>query len=248
MPGVRIEECVVTLPVSGTVSAAILSSSPPLTVASQGYSYDLVDSFWEPSKVDPMTDISLVIQEEHSNIHNGITYGAFNVGTPKGIGATTNIYLKTPAATNTWIHMLPKWETAGAAYLRILEAPTVTSATGTPRLCSNRNRNVSDASIVIDNEASPASGYYSADATVTASGTIVYQEYAGTNRNAGEETRANNEWVLKQGTSYVFEMTSDSVGNTLSLNLIWYEWDNTGVFGGFSDTISYAYNFDSGGP
>lgn len=169
----------------------------------------------------------LTIATDHAEVHDGDAYSTWWAATGKTTSQTVNIYLKTPNTTKN-IHMIAAWAASGESIARIYEAPTITSNTGTNGItATNRNRNISDASGVLDNATSPAAGKVGRDVTKTADGTILYTEYAGAGKNFGGENRGEQEWVLKQNTVYLFEVESRVAGGiSLNLFLAWYEHTN----------------------
>jgi hypothetical protein len=188
--------------------------------------YRSSDSTYQPVRLDQATHALKAVDYAHSEIHKGAHFMAHYYATGKNDGETINIYLKTPNTTK-WGHMVMQWSASGAAFGRIREAPTVTSNTGTNgQAINNNNRNVATASDMVDNATSPAAGKFGVDVTITAAGTIIYEEYAGAAKNQGGIGRNDEEIILDQNAAYVFEVESDAAGLTLSMNLLWYEHTN----------------------
>ena len=162
----------------------------------------------------------------HHEIHAGDSFTKEHLAVSKNDGETINIYLKT-ANTAKWCHMFMGWSSGGAAYGRIYEAPTITANTGTNgQAVFNRNRNSTTISGVFDNATSPVVNKTGIDVTKTGDGTIIYTRYTGAAKKEGGEFRAENEFMLKPNTAYLFEVESDAAGITLSLYLNWYEHEN----------------------
>lgn len=69
--------------------------------------------------------------------------------------------------------------------------------------------------------------------TVTVAGTQIAQAYIGGGTGvggsrSGSDTKADNEWVLKQNTVYTITFTNDSSGdNVVNVNNVWYEETST---------------------
>lgn len=172
---------------------------------------------------DSMSSAGVTIDLSHHEIHDGKHFVAWFSGTAKGDGDKLNIYLKAPNTT-TRIHMFAQFSSSGAAYSRIRQAPTVTSDTGTNGVAIyNNDCNSANASTVYDNAASPAVNKVGNNVTVTAPGTVKYQDYAGTAKQIGTTARVDSEFILKQNTAYVFESESDAAGLALNIILKWYE-------------------------
>lgn len=185
--------------------------------------YRSSDSTYQPVRLDKATNTIQTIDYAHHEIHAGSHFSCSYYATGKNDGQTINIYLKTPD-TAKWGHMIFNWSASGAAFGRVREAPTVTANTGTNgQSIFNSNRNSATTSDMWDNAAVPVQGKFGYDVTVTAPGTIIYEEYAGAAKNQGGMGRNDEEIILDQNTAYVFEVESDAAGITLSMRLEWYE-------------------------
>ena len=184
----------------------------------------LSDTTVRPVDVDDSTHALTTIDYPHHEIHSGSYYCAFHNASGKNDGTTINIYMKTPAATK-YVHIFTEWSTSGSAYFNIREAPTVTANSGTNgNVPMNHNRNlIANASGVFDNATTPVVNRYGKDVTVTAPGTLIHQEYAGTGRTSGGANRNSDEFILLANTAYVFEVESDAAGLTLSMVCKYYE-------------------------
>jgi len=177
------------------------------------------------TKLDAISNALVGIDYAHHELHSGDEFTICHSASGKNDGQTINIYLKTPNTTKL-IHMLINWSANGQAYLNVREAPTVTANTGTPAQIYNRYRDSLTTSVVLDNETVPVANKVNLDATVTAPGTIIMQEFAGAAKQFGALVRGNDEFILKANTAYVFEVESDAAGLVLSLCLSWYEHTN----------------------
>lgn len=176
--------------------------------------------------LDGVSQAITTIDSLHHEIHEGDAYSINFYDVSKGDGTTINAYFKTPN-TSKRIHCFFQWSASGAAFGRILEAPTVTSNTGTnAKDIYNKNRNSSNTSEVVDNATSPAAGKFATDVTITGNGTILSVEYSGAAKSVGGESRNESEFVLKPNTAYVFQVESDAAGLTLALRVGWYEHSN----------------------
>lgn len=157
----------------------------------------------------------------HDRIHNGESFSVFHNNSSLASGSTMNIYFKTDATASKAPHIIASAYGSGEFDFEILEAPTVTSATGTTQVVFNKNRQSSNVSSVLDNQASPVAGSVMLDVTTTADGTIISQDFLGANKDGGQAT-FENERVLKTDTAYVFRLTSRSASNRVHINLDWY--------------------------
>jgi hypothetical protein len=176
--------------------------------------------------VDDSTHAITTVDYAHHEVHSGSFFAAFHSAGSKNDGTTINIYFKTPNTTK-YIHSLVQYSASGAAYCRIREAPTVTANTGTNAIdIYNHNRTSTKASTVYDNATSPAAGKYGKDVTVTAGGTVIYEDYSGSARSFAAASRSNDEFILSPNTAYVFEVESDAAGLVLDLMVSWYEHTN----------------------
>lgn len=172
---------------------------------------------------DDVSGSKIWIDFPHHELHEGAAFTAFHAAGSKNDGDKINIYIKTPNTT-TRLHMYTEWSASGAAYFRILEAPTVTANTGTNAVAViNRERNSSTASTVVDNATSPAANKYGKDVTITNDGTKVWEEFSGAAKSAAGSGRSTNEFILKANTAYCFEAESDASSLVLAMTLSWYE-------------------------
>jgi hypothetical protein len=158
------------------------------------------------------------IDTDHSYIHEGILFTAFNQFTLDAAGVG-RIVLTTPA--DKYIHYRnEKVSTSGdKVTIELFEAPTVTAATGTAVTPINQNRIcgiVARVGVLID-------------PTVTAEGTKIGQAFIGGGTGTGQarsgaDTAQNNEIVLKRSTQYLVKITNGSSNsNIIQVNPIWYE-------------------------
>jgi hypothetical protein len=174
------------------------------------------------------------VEYDHHEIHDGSAYHVhYSVTTANSDGDVTGIMFTTPNTTK-WIHLVASFACSGAAEAIILEAPTLADAgDGTDKVVLNRNRNSSNVSAVQSLEDTPTVGSVTTmneaewTAVGVSAGTELSHEYlaAGTSpRAAGGTTRGGQEWLLKQGTTYVFYLQNNGASaNTHSIDLEWYE-------------------------
>jgi hypothetical protein len=201
-----------TVTVDGAVTVTGTTTSQ-----TQGYN----GTNWQNVRIDLSTRSFQTIDYAHHEIHAGSYYVVGHAAGSKGDGDKINIYLKTPD-TASWVHMFVRWSASGAAYMRVLEGPTVTANTGTTQLVYNRNRNSNNTTTVWNNATTPVQGSVMKDATVTNNGTMVYEEFSGAARTFGAASRNSEEIILKQNTVYIFEVESDAAGLVLDIDLDYY--------------------------
>jgi hypothetical protein len=166
--------------------------------------------------IDGATASMQVIDYAHHEIHDGNVYCLTHVGT-EGNTDVVEITLKTPNTTE-WFHMLANFRATGEGNFTIVEAVTRDSG-GAAAIPVNHNRNSSNTS--------SATGVFKGATSAnpisySAAGTVIWREDFGSVRSPSE-SRALNEWVLKQNTEYVFRMTSEEAANEMWLGLVWYE-------------------------
>lgn len=168
------------------------------------------------------TDGTAVTEDRtHKRIHDGHSFMTHHNDSALASASTINVYFKTDASQ--LVHILYNVIGSDAFDFEILEAPTVTSNTGTnAHPVYNKNRNSATVSTVLDNATSPAGDKVGLDVTVTADGTIINSEVFGNNKGGGDFSLIR-EIVLKLNTAYVFRLTSRSAGNRCHINLDWYE-------------------------
>jgi hypothetical protein len=164
---------------------------------------------------------AITMAREHNLTHEGKSFRAFHNHSSLGSGSTINIFFTTASTPN--VNLIFNISGSVSFDFELLEAPTVTSNTGTHgQAVINKNRNSATASTVLDNATSPESGVFTIDATVTADGTIIASEVFGSNKGGGDYS-LTREMILKSSTAYVFRLTSQDAGNRVHINLDWYE-------------------------
>ncbi len=61
------------------------------------------------------------------------------------------------------------------------------------------------------------------NATVTATGSLLYVDFVGSDRNYGGGTRSEEEYVLKTGDTYLLRLTAGANGIRATIGIDWYE-------------------------
>lgn len=150
----------------------------------------------------------------HHEIHEGDYYVASGISGALADGGTFILTVITPN-TAKWLHAFYQATGTLKYYLRIYEGPTVNVA-GSAVTAINRNRNSANTSGATLRE----------DDTFTDNGTLIFHTYVATGtRNGGSEV-SRTEFVLKQNTTYMFQIESDDANNIVSGQLEWYEHTN----------------------
>jgi hypothetical protein len=160
-----------------------------------------------------------VIATFHKNIHLGRSFMAHHNSISLTNGSSINAYFETPASNAP--HIVFDIHGSGAFDFEVLEAPTVTSATGTATPVYNKNRDSSTNSGVIDNTGT--SNSMSTDVTTTADGTVIVQDFISSGHKSGGSVDFGKEIALSASTKYVFRLTSRDSSIKAHINLDWYE-------------------------
>ena len=192
--------------------------------------------------VDQTTFCAKVINYEHAEVHEG---SSFHFGYTTTTAATddhrTAIAFKTPNTTK-WGHLTVTVTASQPAEFFLLEGPTTLDVDkGSDGTILNRNRNSTNASVMLSNETAAEAGkvttYTEAQVVVADGGanfavsgtTIEYVVLAGGNGpfRVGGMTRGAAEVILKKNTLYMFLL--QNIGNNANIHLInldWYEHTN----------------------
>ena len=178
-----------------------------------------------PAEIDETSGGLITLDYAHHEIHEGDAFTQFHAAGSKNDGTSINMYFKTPDTAKR-IHILMVWASTGAAYGRILEAPTVTGNTGSHVTILNHRRDSTNTSGVLDNSTAQTVNKASKDVT-TSSGTTIYEEYSGAAKTSAGAGRNLAEYILNANTKYVFEVESDAASLVLSMALHWYEHTDT---------------------
>lgn len=170
-----------------------------------------------PAEQDSVTNSLEFTQHPHADIHDGNKYISSDLVTGLG-AASTQGYLVTAPNTSKRIHMLFGIESNLGVKIQWFEAPTV-NANGAAMDAINQNRNSSNtASLLVFK-----------GPTIGANGTQLDIEEIGSSTNTGKNSgftsvdRNENEFVLKQGTSYFLLLTAISNSTDITTHFHWYE-------------------------
>lgn len=159
------------------------------------------------------------IDTAHDRTHRGQTFAAYNNSASLANGSAINIYFETGASSAP--HLIIDVHAKFDYDFEILEAPTVTSSTGTDQIIYNKNRQSATTSLLTSNDSTL--GSCSVDVTVTADGTQISHDTVSSGHKMGGNATYDDEWVLDVSTKYVFRLTSRANSNRAHINLNWYE-------------------------
>lgn len=185
---------------------------------------------------DSTTHAMKTIEYEHYEIHDGSAFSVhIDNTTENSDDDRTFIGFETPDTTK-WLHIVIRSAASSPAEVFLVETVTIDDDEGTRTAVSNRNRNSGTASTVIPLESQPVVGNVTVMIESQLAGaqfsytTLLYHIIliAGEGPKAiGGETRAVNEWILKQGTKYgIFIQNIGANANRHELQLNWYEHTN----------------------
>lgn len=158
-----------------------------------------------------------IIDQEHLQIHRGVTYTLAKQVTIDDAGGATPVHeflaIVPAGVVPHFRHVLVQTD-GGPFLVEFFEGPTV-SSNGTLQTPYNNNRNSTNTAdtAVYDGP------------TITADGTLLEAFLAPTTKGALGQDGAN-EWILKAGTVYLLRITNQTNGAGTSefvINLNWYE-------------------------
>ena len=161
---------------------------------------------------DPISNVPVVMDFEHHQVHEGETWRAQSVQT--SLGTSTVKYGLTVPVVATSIYgphlVLAVDIYNGAARIDMYADATFTG--GSPITAYNRNRNVAG---------SP--GMTVTGGVTSTNGTLIESFFAGAGKGTGEGSRPASEWVLKSNAIYRVDV-SGLVANTQAIvGFNWYE-------------------------
>ena len=173
--------------------------------------------------IERVTKAVKQIDNDHAYIHKGGLFSAFTRNTLTA-GASRYISIVTPNGNDAkYVHYRNEQviSSGDKVSIELYEDATVTTDTGTEKTPVNHRRIHINGSTVLVRDG----------VTVTDDGTMINQSYIGGGTGtgqarSGEETSDKNEYILKQGATYVVKITNgSSADNTIQCNPMWYEED-----------------------
>jgi len=206
------------------------------------FTVPLTQNIWDgeyyPLETDPITRGLHVIDSEHHQIHEGMSFTAFySVTTAATDAHRTGIYIKTPPSSNNTnrLHLVASFACSTAANFSILEGVTIAANVGThTTLAYNRMRYSNRMAACFSNATVPLQGYITTltEAQIAADGTWNVGTVIRTEpmtigdgpKPAGGSSRGEQEYILKPDTKYVFLITNTAASaNTHHILIDWYE-------------------------
>jgi len=168
----------------------------------------IVDGEGDVANVDEHSEALEMIDVGHAHIHEGKMFDVCDLATIS-LGAYKD-YLIVTGATK-FIHIKITCSADGKGNIALYE-DAVTSNNGTGMTEFNRNR--------VSANTPEATVFHTP--TVSNVGTMLCDELFGSGNKSGGETRADNEWVLKQNAKYLVRVSA-SVNIDVSTKINWYE-------------------------
>jgi hypothetical protein len=170
---------------------------------------------------DSMTKNLIILEQPHSNLHDGNLYSAYTTGIA-GAGEKLEIAIKTPKTfTSAAIrcHCVCEYGASVAAKFKIIEDVIGFDETsGKAFTPFNRHRDsskTSNAQWVRYSTISSAFGY--------SGGTTVTEEQYSILATRSQGEWIQREWILKNNVVTVFSVLSQAATNRIYLQILWYE-------------------------
>ncbi len=176
--------------------------------------------------LDPTTGAHSVLTYAHKAIHNGNHFVCFHSKESPSDGEKINMCFKIPEE-NKRPHLFLLGSSAGASVLRIIENPSITDNSGSSLSIFNRRRENNNVSIILDISTNPDTANQVAKDVTFSNGTTIYEEYFGSDKDAGGQSREDYEFVLKSEEEYIIEAEVQEAGLAY-INIIatWYELED----------------------
>ena len=197
----------------------------PAFVANKGA---ISDTEFRTDRTDVTTHVHRVIDHAHSEIHNGQMFSAWVYDSDFDTQAQLILAFRTPNNTSR-SHLFVEFSTTSFSAAEILEAPTITSGTGTVVLPHNRDRNSLLRSGMMNIDNPGIVDRMTRNPTITVDNVVLHGEMIGGGKNHGGSvgsSRGIHEWKLLPNTLYACRLTQNSVGSDnqiASIFAVWYE-------------------------
>lgn len=163
---------------------------------------------------DEPTGSDTTVDWAHHEVHEGDAFVQSTHATGVASGAFLGLTVITPDTTK-WLHTTFVVTGTLAFVARVYEAATV-DVEGSATTAYNRDRN----------SGTTSGGTFRLGDTFTSKGTLIWQQYVGAGNKTGGGALIRSELILKQNTTYLFELESKAAANVLSGALDWYEHTN----------------------
>jgi len=164
--------------------------------------------------MDTVEDTLVHIDYIHHEIHEGKFHTAIVKFESLGDAGIGDLYFKAPDTT-VRCHVFGYFATEGLAEFAVRRSATIT-ASGSQITSYNNDHN----------SALSATAIVRSSPTITASGTLVGLTQAGGGKGSGVyggSAGSRIEFIAKQGTIYIFRITSRAATNDGTITLEWYE-------------------------
>lgn len=167
---------------------------------------------------DPISDVPVVIEFDHHQVHEGESFGYSNLTASLASGSNKDFRIRPSSDADTSPdeapHFIFEVVTTLEAEAYLYEDMTYTVGNGgTERTPANRSR-VSDGAAVTD---------LFEDTTPATTGTNLWIGLMGSGNRAGAGSRSLTEWILHPGKDYLFRVASKANGNKVLVRFEWYE-------------------------
>jgi len=173
----------------------------------------VVDSDGDVIDIDSATNAIINIDYAHHEIHEGNSYVLNGHDDDLDVGQNFDLTVITANTTN-WMHAVWNAEGVEAIHIYVYEGVTV-NVEGNPTIPINRDRNSPNTSDAICREGD----------TFNAFGTLLWEWHTGDKKASGIGGE-RDEYILRQGTTYLFRVQSEVINNKVSGQLSWYEHIN----------------------
>lgn len=205
---------VVVLDVGGSGAESLASLSSPLPTLGMGINY-LQTGYVAPF-VDPLHNCVVVLDEEHSKIHQGKLFTLAKRVNIANVGGVATFLGIVPAAVYPHFRNITVSSDGGPFDVDFYEGTTV-SANGAAIAAYNNNRNATTV---------PGLLVYDTP-TITADGILLEPILIpGTKQSGSLGSDSSNEWILKENTKYLIRITNNTTGagtSRFTINMFWYE-------------------------
>lgn len=178
------------------------------------------------AKFDSKFKVPVVINAEHSEIHEGCSFER-HIDSANAHVSSLNVAFKTLNSAKL-AHMVFGFTASDTVLFEIFEGATWTQGSGTLLTIFNNERDSGGNSLVmLEDNGQPtftASNAVIQDVTGIAGGIVFENQYTYSEKKSGGDTRqSSHEWDLKRDTTYIIRMTETSGNCKMSIDLHWYE-------------------------
>lgn len=164
--------------------------------------------------IDDSTQTLQGIDYPHHEVHCGESY-TLQTFVTLGDNESISFGVYTPNGSK-WIHLTFNSQATGQTEIEIWEGTDLTGGSAITPICRNRNSNIASTIGI--------SGWVGVNTT---SGTLLTKQAFGLSttptRFVGGADRASQEWILKSGTTYLFNTISRNASNIVTGKFDWYE-------------------------